>query len=77
MIDLKSGYWQALLTKENKPLIAFTVLGRGLMQFKVLPFGLHSAPAVFQSLMNRFITLAFAENVFCYLDDIVIVSTEH
>jgi hypothetical protein len=45
------------------------------MQFKVLPFGLHSAPAVFQRLVDRVVTPALEENVFCYLDDIVMVST--
>lgn len=79
-IDLKSGYWQVPLARESKPLTAFTVPGRGLMQFKVLPFGLHSAPAVFQRLVDRVVTPALEEKVFCYLDDIVIISktfTEH
>jgi hypothetical protein len=47
-IDLKSCYWQVALALASKPLIAFTVSGRELMQFKVMPFGLHSASAVFQ-----------------------------
>ncbi|KAL7286691.1 hypothetical protein TKK_0019074 [Trichogramma kaykai] len=39
-----------------------------------MPFGLHSAPAVFQRLMDSIITLELEPNVFCYLDDIVIIS---
>lgn len=32
-IYLKNGYWQVELTEESKQITAFTVLGRGLMQF--------------------------------------------
>ena len=51
-LDLKNGYWQVPLTPESRPATAFTVPGRGLMQFRVMPFGLHSAPATFQRLLN-------------------------
>jgi hypothetical protein len=54
-IDLKSGYWQVPLTPASKPITAFTVQSRGLYQFRVMPFGLHSAPATFQRLMDRVI----------------------
>ncbi|KAL7304638.1 hypothetical protein TKK_0002885 [Trichogramma kaykai] len=73
-IDLKNGYWQVPLAENSKQYTAFTVLGRGLMQFTVMPFGLHSAPAVFQRLMDSIITPELKPNVFCYLDDIVIIS---
>jgi len=41
-IDLKNGYWQIPLTPESQPLTAFTVAGKGLFEFTVMPFGLHS-----------------------------------
>lgn len=44
---LKNGYWQMSLTPESRPPTAFTVPGRGLYQFRVMPFGLHSASATF------------------------------
>ncbi|CAB0040714.1 unnamed protein product [Trichogramma brassicae] len=72
-IDLKNGYWQVPLAENSKQYTAFTVPGRGLMQFTVMPFGLHSAPAVFQRLMDSIITPELEPNVFCYLDDIVII----
>jgi hypothetical protein len=43
-IDLKSAYWQVPLTPASKPITAFRVPSRGLYQFLVMPFGLHSAP---------------------------------
>jgi hypothetical protein len=51
-LDLKNGYWQVPLAASSRPITAFTVPGRGLMQFRVMPFGLHSAPATFQRLLD-------------------------
>jgi len=48
ILDLKNGYWQVPLAPESRPITAFTVSGRGLIQFKFMPFVLHSAPATFQ-----------------------------
>ncbi|XP_016844597.1 uncharacterized protein LOC107982016 [Nasonia vitripennis] len=41
-----------------------------------LPYGLHSAPAAFMRLMNAVITPDLEPNVFCYLDDIVIITED-
>ena len=76
-IDLKNGYWQIELTEESKPLTAFTVPGRGLYEFNVMPFGLHTAPATFQRLLDRIITPEMAPNAFAYLDDIIIVTENY
>ena len=54
---------------------AFTVPNRGLMQFTVMPFGLHSAPAAFQRLIDSIITPELESHAFCYLDDIIIVTS--
>lgn len=74
-LDLKDGYWQVPLTETSKPVTAFTVPGRGLFQFKVLPFGLHSAPATFQRLLDRIISPELEPRAFVYLDDIVVLGT--
>ncbi|KMQ83693.1 reverse ribonuclease integrase, partial [Lasius niger] len=39
-----------------------------------MPFGLHSAPATFQRLLDNVIGPALEPNVFVYLDDIIIIS---
>lgn len=70
-IDLSKGYWQIPLTQRSKELTAFKT-PRGLFHFKVLPFGLHGAPASFQRLMDQVLQgLSFTA---AYLDDIVIYS---
>lgn len=51
-LDLKNGYCQVPLASECRPITAFTVPNEGLFYFKVMPFGLHSAPATFQRLLD-------------------------
>ncbi len=43
-LDLTKGYWQVPLTEEAKPKTAFSTPS-GHWQYRVLPFGLHGAPA--------------------------------
>lgn len=73
-IDLKSAFWQIPLTPSSKEKTAFTVPSRGLFQFKVMCFGLTSAPATQQRLMDQLFGPEFNGRVFIYLDDIVVVS---
>ena len=73
-IDLKSAYLQIPLEQNSKPTKAFTVPGKGMYQFKRMPFGLTNAPAAFQRLMDKVITPDLQPNVFCNLDDIIIVT---
>lgn len=51
-IDLCRGYWQIPLSKESKIYTAFAT-HRGLMMFKVMPFGLKTACATFIRLMRK------------------------
>jgi len=74
ILDLKSGYWQTPLHPESRFVTAFTVPGKGLFQFRVMPFGLHSAPATFQWLLDEILGSELKPNVLMYLDDIIIVS---
>lgn len=72
-LDLKNGYWQVPLHPDSRPITAFTVPGRGLFQFKVMPFGLHSAPATFQRLLDIIIGPDMEPIAFVYLDDIIVI----
>ena len=51
-IDLRCGYHQLKIKKEDVPKIAFRTR-YGHYEFLVLPFGLTNAPAYFMDLMNR------------------------
>ncbi|XDV27761.1 hypothetical protein PO909_031246 [Leuciscus waleckii] len=51
-IVLSKGYWQIPLTRRSRELTTFKS-PLGLFHFKVLPFGLHGAPASFQRLMDQ------------------------
>ena len=50
-LDLKSGYWQVLMSEEDREKTAF-VCHRGLFEFNVMPFGLCNAPQIFSELMS-------------------------
>jgi len=71
-LDLAKGYWQIPMAEESKDKTAFTT-PFGLFEFKVMPFGLHSAPATFQRMINHVLRdcWSFAR---AYIDDIVVFS---
>lgn len=72
-LDLKSGYWQIPMAKQSRECTAFTVPGRRLFQWKVMPFGLHSAPATFQRALDQVIGPDMEPHAFAYLDDIIVI----
>ena len=72
-MDLTSGYHQLLLNPEDCAKTAFnTHIGK--YEWKVLPFGLSNAPAVFQAVMNKLFGKALNKFVCVYLDDILVFS---
>lgn len=74
-IDLKSAYWQVKLAdNDSKEKTAFTVPSRGLFQFKRMCFGLTSASATQQRLMDLLFGPEYGNKIFRYLDDVVVVS---
>lgn len=73
-LDVKSAYWQIPLEEKSRELTAFTVPGRGLFQFKRMPFGLHSGGSTWQRLIDMVVTADLEPHAFAYLDDIVIVT---
>ena len=75
-LDLKSGYWQVKMDKENKPLMAFTVGPLGFYECERMPFGLTNAPATFKRLMETCLGDLSLHWCIIYLDDIVIFSKD-
>lgn len=74
-IDLISGYWQVPLSRDSYEITAFTVPGRGLFHFRVMPFGLHSASATFQRLLDQVVGVDLEPKAFVYLDDITVLGS--
>ncbi|UYV84257.1 K02A2.6-like, partial [Cordylochernes scorpioides] len=68
-LDANSGFWQFGLAKESQKLTTFiTPFGRFF--FKRIPFGITSAPEIFQGKMTQL--LGKIEGVVCFMDDIVV-----
>lgn len=72
-MDLKSGYWQIEVDPRDREKTAF-VTPDGLYEFKVLPFGLCSAPATFQRLMDTVLSGLKWKTCLVYLDDVIVFS---
>ena len=74
-LDLVSGYWQVPLDQDAREKSAFVMRG-GLWQWKVLPFGLTSAPATIERLMEKVLKGLQWQNLLLYLDDVIIFSKD-
>ena len=72
VIDLKGAYQQLSVSEMSKQFLTMNTL-KGLFQYTKLPFGVTSAPSIFQSVMDQI--LLGIKGVFCYLDDILIGGT--
>ena len=75
MLDLRSGYHAIPIREEDRDKTAF-ITRRGCFRYKVLPFGLTTAPSVFQRLMD--LVLCGLTYVTCsvYLDEIIVYSRD-
>ena len=73
-IDLKDAYWQIPLTKNTQEKTAFTVPGRGLFEYKVMPFGCATGSQTMSRLMDLVLGKDLEPKVFFYLDDIIVVT---
>ena len=72
-LDANSGFWQIPLAKESRLLTTF-ITPYGRYCFNKLPFGISSAPELFQKRMNNI--LRGLEGVLCLMDDILIFAKD-
>ena len=68
-LDLSQAYLQLALEEDSMKYVTINT-HQGLYQFTRLPFGISSAPAIFQRLMDKI--LHGLSGVICYIDDILI-----
>ena len=73
-MDLASGYWQVAMASDAKRKAAF-VTNEDLFQFRVMPFGLCNAPAMFERLMDRVLCGMRWSRCLAYLDDVISFGT--
>ena len=52
-MDKRCGFWQVDLTRAAQELLAFVTPKGRVFRWKVMPFGVANAPALFQELMNK------------------------
>jgi len=75
MLDLLSGYWQVPLSPDAQEKAAF-ITRDGLWKWKVLSFGLTSAPTTFQRLMEQVLSGLHWKTLLVYLDDVIVISPD-
>ncbi|GKT19949.1 hypothetical protein ADUPG1_011606, partial [Aduncisulcus paluster] len=70
-LDLVHGYHQLPLHPDTRHITAFTT-PLGLFEWTVLPFGLKSAPGIFQRTIQHLFSDLLYHGVLVYLDDIIV-----
>ncbi|GBO22412.1 Retrovirus-related Pol polyprotein from transposon 17.6, partial [Araneus ventricosus] len=74
-LDLTSGFHQMVMHPDHTKYTAIAT-EFGLYEYKRLPFGLKNASASFQRLMNLVLAGLNEFQISCYIDDLVIASTD-
>ena len=71
-LDLKNAYQQVELDENSRQYVTINT-HLGLFRYTRLPFGVSSAPAIFQECMDKI--LHGLDGVGCYLDDIIVTGS--
>ena len=72
-LDANSGFWQLPLDDESKRLTTF-ITNSGRYVFNRLPFGISSAPEIFQRTMSEI--LQEQTGVVCHMDDMLVFAAD-
>ena len=72
-LDLSQAYHQMKVDKDSRKYLTINT-HRGLMSYTRLPYGIASAPSLFQNAMDQ--VLQGMEGVICYIDDILITGKD-
>ena len=72
-LDLKSGYHQISIAPEDREKTVFCTR-TSLFEFNCMPFGIASAPAIFQRMISKVLHGIEGKYAMAYLDDILIYS---
>jgi hypothetical protein len=72
-LDCASGYLQVPIAEEDRHKTAFST-ANGHYEFKMMPFGLKSAPSTFQRLMNNVLSELIGDRCLVYMDDILVMA---
>jgi hypothetical protein len=74
-LDCRSGFWQVPMDEESKDKTLF-VTCKGLWRFKVLPYGLHNSPALFQRLVDCVLAGLAWQSCVVYVYDVVVYAND-
>ena len=72
-LDLTKGYWQIPMKESDKEKTAFTT-AQGQFQWKMMPFGLKNAGAVFNKMMRKLLSGLPQDKVSNFIDDVMIAT---
>lgn len=74
-LDLWADYHQIRMKSEDQHKTTFKT-HHGHFEFRVMSYGLTSAPATFQGLMNIILSPLLRKGVFVFIDDILVYSMD-